>query len=149
MSCPLVPPEATIAGNCGWCGKELPRSKDGSILHNRRWCLGHGRSWWVNHGWTWARAEALKRDNYRCVRCESKHALEVNHIVPRRGAGYGNGCHHHLDGLETLCHECHGTETKRQLREWKWKPTDPQKSKRERPARPSEAPSVPIWEFSA
>lgn len=33
--------------------------------------------------------------------------IEVNHIVPRVGAGYHAGCHHHLDGLETLCHRCH------------------------------------------
>jgi 5-methylcytosine-specific restriction endonuclease McrA len=33
--------------------------------------------------------------------------LEVNHIVPRVGKGYGRGCHNHLDNLETLCHRCH------------------------------------------
>lgn len=148
MACPLVPPEAAIPGNCGWCGKELPRAKDGSILHNRRWCLGHGRSWWINHGWTWARGEALKRDNYQCVRCGVASGttvdgclrcvgrwphgddpppyhvrrpysvvLEVNHIDPRRGAGYANGCWHHLDGLETLCHDCHQIVTAAQRAE--------------------------------
>jgi len=40
--------------------------------------------------------------------------LEVNHIVPRRGGGYHAGCHHHLDGLETLCHRCHATVTAHQ-----------------------------------
>ncbi len=34
-------------------------------------------------------------------------SVEVNHVEPRRGAGYGSGCHHHLDGLETLCHRHH------------------------------------------
>lgn len=43
--------------------------------------------------------------------------LEVNHIVPRNGAGYDQGCHHHLDLLETLCHGCHVVETTRQIRE--------------------------------
>ncbi|MCU1454052.1 MAG: 67, gp67 [Acidimicrobiales bacterium] len=33
--------------------------------------------------------------------------LEVNHVEPRLGRGYQAGCHHHLDGLETLCHRCH------------------------------------------
>ena len=33
--------------------------------------------------------------------------LEVNHIEPRVGRGYASGCHHHLEGLETLCHRCH------------------------------------------
>lgn len=37
--------------------------------------------------------------------------LEVNHVVPRRGAGYHAGCHHHLDVLETLCHRCHVAAT--------------------------------------
>jgi hypothetical protein len=33
--------------------------------------------------------------------------LEVNHIVPRNGAGYGFGCWNHQDNLETLCHGHH------------------------------------------
>ena len=40
--------------------------------------------------------------------------LEVNHIEPREGRGYQSGCHHHLTNLETLCHDCHLVETKRQ-----------------------------------
>lgn len=43
-------------------------------------------------------------------------SLEVNHIVPRNGAGYQTGCWHHLDGLETLCHKCHVAETTAQRR---------------------------------
>jgi hypothetical protein len=43
-------------------------------------------------------------------------ALEVNHIEPRRGAGYGSGCHHHLSNLETLCHDCHVAVTGAQRR---------------------------------
>lgn len=31
----------------------------------------------------------------------------MNHIVPRNGAGYGWGCHHHQTNLQTLCHSCH------------------------------------------
>jgi hypothetical protein len=42
--------------------------------------------------------------------------LEVHHVVPRRGDGYGAGCHHHLDGLETLCHRCHAAITATQQR---------------------------------
>jgi 5-methylcytosine-specific restriction endonuclease McrA len=34
-------------------------------------------------------------------------SVEVNHREPRLGGGYASGCHHHLDGLETLCHRCH------------------------------------------
>lgn len=45
--------------------------------------------------------------------------LEVNHVVPRRGGGYAAGCHHHLAGLETLCHRCHAGVTARQLQAWR------------------------------
>ncbi len=44
-------------------------------------------------------------------------AVEVNHIDPRNGAGYGNGCHNHQDGLETLCHSCHVVTTTQQGRD--------------------------------
>ncbi|MEE3066611.1 MAG: HNH endonuclease [Actinomycetota bacterium] len=43
--------------------------------------------------------------------------LEVNHITPRNGGGYGWGCHNHLNNLETLCHGCHVAETNRQAAE--------------------------------
>lgn len=43
--------------------------------------------------------------------------LEVNHIDPRVGRGYGWGCHNHLSNLETLCHVHHVEETKRQAAE--------------------------------
>lgn len=34
-------------------------------------------------------------------------SVEVHHLVARHGAGYGSGCHHHVDGLITLCHRHH------------------------------------------
>lgn len=36
-----------------------------------------------------------------------RHRLEVNHKHPVLGRHSQSGCHHHLDGLETLCHACH------------------------------------------
>lgn len=42
--------------------------------------------------------------------------LEVNHIEPRCGRGYGWGCHNHLSNLETLCHGCHVLVTREQKR---------------------------------
>lgn len=41
-------------------------------------------------------------------------SLEVNHIVPRWGRGYGFGCHNHTANLSTLCHRCHVETTKAQ-----------------------------------
>lgn len=40
--------------------------------------------------------------------------LEVNHIDPRVGRGYGWGCWNHSANLETLCHAHHVDETRRQ-----------------------------------
>jgi hypothetical protein len=44
--------------------------------------------------------------------------------MPRDGAGYGDGCHHHLSpgengdgGLEVLCHAHHAKVTAQQARE--------------------------------
>ena len=89
----------------------------------------------INHIWGYARDVAIKRDGGKCRRCGGDAeertpyagrggrvlyhtivAAEVNHIVPREGAGYGNGCHNHQDGLETLCHKCHVETTTQQGR---------------------------------
>lgn len=48
--------------------------------------------------------------------CGSSEELEVNHIIPREGRGYGAGCHHHLANLEVLCHQCHLGVTNLQVR---------------------------------
>lgn len=61
-----------------------------------------------------AREAARKRDGRRCVRCGSGIGIEVNHIEPRNGQGYGNGCHHHQDNLETLCKVHHREVTNEQ-----------------------------------
>lgn len=46
-------------------------------------------------------------------------AIEVNHIQPRLGAGYGFGCWNHPENLESLCHDCHLLATKAQKRGWR------------------------------
>jgi len=160
MTCPLCAPNAdSRQGRCDWCGTDLPRMKSGHVHPTRRWCTpACSDAYWSNHMWPMASAAARNRDGHQCVRCGAKPApwtapyaeriattLEVNHKDPRKGAGYLNGCHHHLDGLETLCHACHVAETTRQLREWKY--TDPPKPKGR--DRPSEAPSLPLWEFAS
>lgn len=57
---------------------------------------------WHTEAWRWVELDA---------------SVEVHHVKPRLGRGYGSGCHHHLDGLETLCHHHHVavTEAARQV----------------------------------
>lgn len=68
--------------------------------------------------------EEAHKEHHRLCRAAEKaenglvarFQLEVNHIVPRNGGGYGRGCHHHLDNLETLCAPCHDLVTSEQVR---------------------------------
>jgi hypothetical protein len=70
-----------------------------------------------NHVWPVARAAALLRDGGLCVRCGGTGSrIEVNHITPRWGDRDQVSCIHHLDGLETLCRECHTVATREQYR---------------------------------
>lgn len=97
-----------IAGVCARCGRELQGMQ-------RRWCGGECQHLYeINHYWQLARPATMKRDMYRCRRCQGAGALEVNHKIPRNGRGYGAGCHNHLTNLETLCHYHHVEVTRRQ-----------------------------------
>ena len=113
-----------VKGLCWRCGKKLPPRR-------RHWCSDDCGQWWrINHDWNSAREAALKRDGSRCVKCGADGylisrrtysgrtmfpiKLEVNHIAPREGQGYGQGCHNHQENLETLCHDCHVAVTRRQ-----------------------------------
>lgn len=49
--------------------------------------------------------------------------LEVNHREPVLGKHAQAGCHHHLDGLETLCHRCHLVVTAEQRAAGSFLPT--------------------------
>jgi hypothetical protein len=106
---------------CRWCNKPLPKLR-------RRWCSDNcGNEFGRHHWWSWASAAAIKRDGDACVRCGVKAAndaggnwprdrqgrlmrFEVHHKTPILGRHGESGCHHHLDGLETLCGDCHHDE---------------------------------------
>lgn len=133
MTCGLLP-YADTRGVCPACGSTALHVTEGWCSVD---CLQYFRR---NHYWSLARPAALHRDNSHCVNCgfsedagwvladdqyvlytrsmllngRDDNWLEVNHITPRRGQGYGAGCHNHLSNLETLCHNCHVKVTNRQ-----------------------------------
>jgi hypothetical protein len=111
-------------GTCGACGRAL----QGRAIWFCKATRGDEDScrlrYLRNHDWGYARTEALRRAHHQCRRdATHKGKLEVNHVTPREGRGYGLGCHHHQEagpdggGLEVLCHDCHLAETTRQIRD--------------------------------
>lgn len=106
-----VLPHAGVPDVCDRCGAPLAGRQ-------ARWCSARCKERnLAEHRWTQARAARKRRDRYRCVRtgCPTPRiSLEVNHIEPRNGGGYGMGCWHHQDNLETLCHAHHVETTNAQ-----------------------------------
>lgn len=52
------------------------------------------------------RALVLRRDRYRCVFCNSRGPLEVDHIIPWSAGGSDD-----MDNLRTLCRDCNQTRS--------------------------------------
>ncbi len=140
-------PSTEVPGTCGACGTALTKRNHwfckgppGDTLIPT-WASESCRArYFNNHHWGYAREAAIRRDGGKCRHCgedaetwgtqevrsyitgeltqyRTRRPAEVNHIDPRNGAGYGNGCHNHQDNLETLCHDCHLDTTKNQRRE--------------------------------
>lgn len=105
--CPLA--HGDDPGHCSWCGREL-------VGRQTRWCSPLCPDVFTrNHYWTDARRFVLRRDRRTCQRCgDVPNVPEVNHKTPILGRHGEGGCHHHVSGLETLCHRCHVAETNRQ-----------------------------------
>lgn len=94
---------------CRWCDAALTGRK-------LRWCSNEcANQYGNNHWWSAASEEAKKRDGYVCVECGKagtdhgigKRGLQVHHLSPILGRHGVSGCHHHLDGLVTLCKAHH------------------------------------------
>jgi 5-methylcytosine-specific restriction endonuclease McrA len=73
-----------------YCTRHAPKSG------SRAWAGGSTRAWRT------LRAQALQRDGDRCVKCGRPDRLAVHHVVPLAEGGTMA-----LDGLTTLCHDCH------------------------------------------
>jgi hypothetical protein len=108
--CPEFLPFDRQPGRCPRCGTTLAGRQ-------RRWCsVKCQNEWRAQHDWGSARNAAKRRDGHRCTRpgCGVTTRLEVNHIEPRAGRGYGWGCHNHASNLETLCKAHHQEVTNQQ-----------------------------------
>ena len=115
-------------GNCNWCNTAIPAGGRRKV-----WCRDQCRRQWErNHIWRRARIFARRRAKYRCTRpgCDAERGdVEINHITPLDGSGYGPGCKHHQDvstdpttgqrrgGLEGLCRAHHQELTTAQAAE--------------------------------
>lgn len=69
----------------------------------------HGTWVYRDKRWPALRTMAKRRDGFRCVKCESRYRLEVDHIDPVRSAPEKA---FDLANLQTLCGPCHGTKTR-------------------------------------
>ena len=54
--------------------------------------------------WAATRIKILERDNYQCVRCFTKVAIETAHIDHIQSGKHGTN---HAVNLRTLCRRCH------------------------------------------
>jgi len=97
-------------GHCGHCAKKLKGRQ-------KRWCSKTCR-WDANANHWFSKAKKrLKsaRALYECEEChELTRTIEVNHIVPCKGAHSKWSCSHHIDNLELLCKPCHKLKTDEQ-----------------------------------
>ena len=69
------------------------------------------RSGNVHYGPRWAalRLEALRRDDWKCVQCDARGRLEVDHILPVRSHP---DLAYELRNLQSLCPSCHARKTR-------------------------------------
>lgn len=139
-TCSLSPlTEPASKGGCRWDGVALPGRR-------RVWCSDACLTVYLeNHFWTEARSVAIRRASITdergrplltfCDQCRKRcgrlstllgatghryggqSEAEVNHVEPRLGQGYDDGCWNHQTNLQVLCHGCHVMETQRQKRE--------------------------------
>lgn len=68
-----------------------------------------GRHVYRDPRWPVVRLEAKRRDGWRCVQCDARGRLEVDHIKPIRTHPE---LAFDLDNLQTLCGGCHAKKTR-------------------------------------
>lgn len=104
-------PWAGDPARCRWCNGQLPADEE-------RFCgVGCADPALDNHVFDRARLARRRMDGWKCTRCGDGRRLQVHHKTAVLGGHKVPGCHHHLDGLTTLCSgrgSCHQADTNRQ-----------------------------------
>ena len=59
--------------------------------------------------WKALRLKALERDEWRCVQCNERRGLEVDHVLPVRDRP---DLAWSIDNLQCLCGRCHARKTR-------------------------------------
>jgi 5-methylcytosine-specific restriction endonuclease McrA len=80
----------------------------GVVKQHRR----HSRRVTNDRRWPALRLQALRRDGWQCVQCESRLRLEIDHIEPVRARP---DLAFELANLQTLCGPCHTRKTRREV----------------------------------
>lgn len=78
-------------------------------MADRKEHVRHSRRITRGPRWKALRMQALERDGWQCVRCGTRHRLEIDHIEPvkdRPDLAYS------LSNLQCLCGRCHGRKTR-------------------------------------
>jgi 5-methylcytosine-specific restriction endonuclease McrA len=71
-----------------------------------------GKHVYYTSRWARVRLLALRRDGFKCAECGSRHRLECHHVKPVRTHPE---LAFDLSNLRTLCRDCHGVETDKEL----------------------------------
>ena len=62
--------------------------------------------------WKALRLKALDRDEWRCVQCNERRGLEVDHVLPVRDRP---DLAWSIDNLQSLCGRCHARKTRLEI----------------------------------
>lgn len=61
--------------------------------------------------WKALRLKVLRRDGFKCVKCQARGRLEVDHILPVRTHPE---LAYEIDNLQVLCPSCHSRKTRQE-----------------------------------
>ncbi len=79
---------------------------------DRKKYFRHSRAVSKSRRWPALRQQALRRDGFKCVKCSSRHKLQVDHIKPVRDAPELS---FEIENLQTLCRQCHSSKTREEI----------------------------------